>query len=803
MGISKKRRGCNMFWNILKKDVKRKKTMNVILLLFIILASTFIASSVNNLLVITSAVDEYLEKAGIQDYIICTMTENEREDANEVAIAKFLDTDNKVSSWVKDTNLSIGEDQITIPSGKGFKNTLVVSSNKINQQKYFDSNNKELETIQSGEVYLSSKSMEDTKLEVGDRFTIHAGEYSKEFTIAGVCKDAMLGSPMMGMDRIVIGEKDFEELLHTNEFFYQNMYSVDTTNNEDFEQALNVEGFKVVISFGKDLVAMAYIMDMVIAAVILVVSVCLILISLVILRFTIVFTLNEEFREIGIMKAIGIKVGKIRGIYMVKYMVLSIIGAVIGFGCSIPFGAMLLKQVSKNVIMETGELGLWINLICSVLIVAIVMLSCYLCTRQVKKISPIDAIRNGSNGERFKGKGILRLSTSRLPTVWFMALNDIFSGLRKYGVLILIFTIGIILVIIPVNTANTLGSESLVPLFGGTQSDLYLISDSKVKEFLVKDGQEKVDQYMKRVTEELKEKGVNATVFSEFIFHFRITKGDKVTNSMSLQGVGTTTDQYSYTEGTPPQYANEVAITHLIADKIDAKIGDSVNIKVDEEEKNYVVTAIYQSMNNIGEGIRFSEKETLNYSKSTTYLGFQVKYEGTPTADEKKEYEEIVKEVFPGYTMKDSMEYIKWMIGDVVGQIDSVKQLIVMVILIINMLVAILMVKTFITKEKGEIAMMKSIGFRNSSIVWWQTLRIGAILVLSTILGTVVSPVITRVTSGKVFQMMGVETIEFVVKPLEVYVMYPMIILLVTMFASMLTALQIRNITTQETNNIE
>lgn len=792
-----------MFWNILKKDVKRKKTMNVILLLFIILASTFIASSVNNLLVITSAVDEYLEKAGIQDYIICTMTENEREDANEVAIAKFLDTDNKVSSWVKDTNLSIGEDQITIPSGKGFKNTLVVSSNKINQQKYFDSNNKELETIQSGEVYLSSKSMEDTKLEVGDRFTIHAGEYSKEFTIAGVCKDAMLGSHMMGMDRIVIGEKDFEELLHTNEFFYQNMYSVDTTNKKDFEQALNVEGFKVVIAFGKDIIAMAYIMDMVIAAMILVVSVCLILISLVILRFTIVFTLNEEFREIGIMKAIGIKVGKIRGIYMVKYLVISMIGAVIGFGCSIPFGTMLLKQVSKNVIMETGELGLLVNLICSILIVVIVMLSCYFCTRQVKKISPIDAIRNGSNGERFKRKGILRLATSKLPTVWFMALNDIFSGLRRYGVLILIFTIGIILVIIPVNTANTLGSKSLVPLFGGTQSDLYLISDSKGKEFFVKDGQEKVGQYITKVAEELKEKGVNATVFSEFIFHFRITKGDLVTNSMSLQGVGTTTDQYTYLGGTPPQYANEVAITHLIADKIDANIGDTVNIKVDEEEKIYVVTGIYQSMNNLGEGIRFSEKETLDYSKSTTYLGFQVKYEETPTAEEQKEYEEIVKEVFPGYTMKDSLEYIEWMIGDVVGQIDSVKQLIVMVILIINMLVAILMVKTFITKEKGEIAMMKSIGFRNSSIVWWQTLRIGTILVLSTILGVVLSPVITSVTAGKVFQMMGVETIEFVVKPLEVYVVYPMIILLVTMFASMLTALQIRNISAQETNNIE
>ena len=43
------------------------------------------------------------------------------------------------------------------------------------------------------------------------------------------------------------------------------------------------------------------------SGVMLIVSICLILISIVILRFTIHFTLSEEFREIGVMKAIGIR----------------------------------------------------------------------------------------------------------------------------------------------------------------------------------------------------------------------------------------------------------------------------------------------------------------------------------------------------------------------------------------------------------------------------------------------------------------------------------------------------------------
>ena len=39
-----------MFWRILKKDLKRKKTMNIILLLFVVLCSMFAAASVNNII---------------------------------------------------------------------------------------------------------------------------------------------------------------------------------------------------------------------------------------------------------------------------------------------------------------------------------------------------------------------------------------------------------------------------------------------------------------------------------------------------------------------------------------------------------------------------------------------------------------------------------------------------------------------------------------------------------------------------------------------------------------------------------
>ena len=61
-----------MYLNILKKDLKRKKAMNVILLIFIILATMFVSSSVNNILTISTALEDYFEAAGVPDYVLST-----------------------------------------------------------------------------------------------------------------------------------------------------------------------------------------------------------------------------------------------------------------------------------------------------------------------------------------------------------------------------------------------------------------------------------------------------------------------------------------------------------------------------------------------------------------------------------------------------------------------------------------------------------------------------------------------------------------------------------------------------------
>lgn len=790
-----------MLLTILKKDLKRKKTMNVILLIFIILAGTFISSSVNNLISISTALDGFMEKARIGDYLIL----NNGEEEVDSQIEGILKNSTNVDSYSADKMLSITEKNIQLDNEKEFKSSGMrfLCSDNLKQTKFFDHNDKEI-SIEDGEVYIPSIDMENNKIKVGDTLVINEGDISKEFVVKGAFKDALLGSGMMGAKRLLISENDYKEFYEKAGLSNITSWSVNTSSLKEFIKEYNQYGLSSIFASDQFMIKVTYIMDMLIAGVLIIVSVCLILISMVILRFTIVFTLQEEYREIGIMKAIGIQNRGIRKIYIVKYFAISLIGVFFGFFLSIPFGNMFLKKVSKNIVMSGNDFNIFINFICSLVIILIVIWFSYSCTRKLNKFSAIDAIRNGSNGERFKRKGWLRLSKCRrVPTVLYMAVNDIISGLKHYGVLIITFTLGIILVIVPVNTINTLESDNLVTMFGLSKTDLYLYNDDVMNRLMVSQDKPYIEDYINGIESNLKANNINASASIEMTMNFNVSLGENNVGSVSMQGIGTKTDQYVYLEGSAPIYNNEIALSTKIADAIDASIGDSVNIKMGEVENEYIITALFQTMNNMGEGIRFNENEELDYKYLSGCYAMQIDFSDDLKKDEKVKVIETVSELYPQFSIYSGHEYMNELMGGMSGQIGGVVDIILLVVISINILVSVLMVKTFITKEKGEIGMLKCIGFNDTSIILWQTIRIGIIMLISTVLGAIISNPISLISSAKVFEFMGASKVEFVIKPLEVYVFYPILIFTLTTFACAVTALQIKKISAQETNNIE
>lgn len=789
-----------MYLDILKKDLKRKRTMNVILLIFVILASMFVSSSVNNILVVSGTLDNFFEKAEMTDYFVGITGEG-----SDKQLSQLLDNTDSVTSYKIEPFTVIDNKNLKFNGEKLTGNEPIITPLSKSCINFFDENNNEITNISKGECYTLASVIDENNLKIGDTLEVTYNDKTVNLKIKGYLKDAYLGSSMMSMSRILVNDADFDYLCKNSDNtvnYTGYMGYINSTDIDGLEAELNSTNDVVLIFKGSaSLVKMTYIMDTVIAFVLLIVSVCLILISFAVLRFTINFTLEEEFREIGVMKAIGIGNAKIRGLYLVKYFAISLVGAAIGFVLGIPFGTMLLQSVSRNMVMDINT-NYILNAVCSFGVVLIVMLFCWLCTRKIKKLTPIDAVRNGTTGERFSKKSKLSLAKSHFKPIPFMAVNDILSSIKRYIVMILTFTIGFLLIVIVANTGNTLKDGNLLKVMCQKGSDAY-ISVEDFTNYYSDDGKQKLEKKFEEYEKGLENNDMDGRCSIEIMYKLSIKNGDKSYKSISYQGVGTDTSEYTYLEGTAPQNTKEIAVTPLVCEKIDAEIGDKVTITDMNGDHEYIITATFQSMSNMGEGIRFHQDLDMNYMQASGNTSFQIDFDDNPNDTEINKRIEKLKEMYPDSTIQNADDYVDTMIGGISKTVDGVKLLIIPMVLLICMLVVVLMERSFITKEKGEIAILKAVGFRNGAISALHTLRIAFVMIISIIIGAVISTPLTGLTSGQVFKMMGAQQIEFAIKPLEVFVIYPIIMLAFTLLAVALTSLYTRKINASQISNIE
>ncbi len=783
-----------MYLTILKKDITRKKTMNIILLIFVTLAATFIASSANNLYTVSNALDHFFAKADIPDYWFAVSNTPDIEAFEEFAKENNYRYHISRLIQIEPKNIFIDDEKFE------YYNTVTLSS-LDSGIKIFAKDNEELTDIEDGGIYVPYVifQSQENNFNEGGKISIKQDGIEKEFTIKGYTKDALFGSTMIGMTRFLISENDAALFDHEQAAVCSSVevYTKDAGYPDKFHSL----GTNSLMAADRSMIGMMYFMDMLMAAILLVVSVCLILISMVILRFIIHFTITEEYREIGVMKAIGIKNSGIRGLYIMKYLMIAVIGTTTGLLLSIPFGKLMLRDVSEKIILASED-HILLNVGAAVFAGAVVVLFSYYCTRKIRRFSPIDAIHSGETGERFRKKGFLRLGRSCLPPVPFMALNDIFSGIKSYVSMILIFILGTLLVILPVNTINTLRSDDLVTMFNMAKSDHVISTELLFNPN--EDNLEKVNDQLTKVRELLARHHIEADVFQEIIFRSNVSKGNKRTNSISFHGRGgVTTDQYAYIEGTPPQNTHEVALSYITADQIGAHVGDDVKIKIGGKTKTYTVTAINQGMNNMGECVRFHPDVELDYHYAVGNFGIQITYKDSPDDETLAARKKILEQQYPDANIYSAGEYVSYMIGNVAEQLDSMKTLILTIILGINILVAVLMVKSFITKEKREIALLKAIGFKNNTLILIQTLRIGFVLLLSVITGVLVSSPLSSLIITPIFHMMGAHSIEYEIHAVEVYAVFPLIMLAATACAAFLSAQGLRNISSSEISGIE
>ena len=802
MSTSNEGRNVKMLFRILKKDLKRKKVMNAILLCFILLATMFVASGISNVVSVMNGTDSYLDKAGIGDYVVISMGADSKATIDEILHEMESIRDYRIEPVVfgEKSNLKDmhGEELEA-------KNSVIYQSIEDSRLKFFDKENKQITQIKPGHAYATGDFMEKNHLQPGDKIRITHNSISFMVTLDGMAKDALLGSSMMGNSRFLFHREEIEKLLSDETIYngYQGQISYidlkDEAGVSEIASAIS-QAPGIMFSGARSLIKMCYVMDMIVAFTMLILSICLIIVSFVVLKFSITFTIFEEFREIGVMKAIGISNFKIRSLYLTKYLMLAVIGAFVGFFVSIPFSDLLLRSVSSNMVLEADNHFL-LSVLGAILVVIVILLYAFRCTKLVKKSSPIDAIRSGQTGERYKKKSPFRLVKSHGSTGFFMAVNDVFSAPKRYMTIITTFFLCTLFVLVFVNVSSTMRSDTFITTFG-TRSDLYYTDLTEAMSCMNPDGRKQIEEYFAKTEALFKKNGMPAKLCVETQYKYKVHFDGKDYSISCQQGIHTKASAYEYINGVVPQNKNEIAITPTVSKLTGAKLGDTVTIDFGKETLDCVVVAYFQSMNQLGEVIRLHEDAPTDFTYIANVMSYQIDFDDHPSAKEIEIRKEKIKKLFDNEKVMNATEYCDDCMG-AASTMESVQYLLLGITLIVVLLVCILMERSFLADEKSQIAVLKAMGFGNRRVMEWHMIRFGIVTLVAVLLAAICSIPATYLIGNPIFGMMGAGKVAYVIRPWKIFFLYPGIIFLMTLLASGMTALQIRTIKSNDTTNIE
>lgn len=786
-----------MFLRILKKDLKRKKTMNIILLMFIILCSMFAAASVNNIIAVTGGIDRYFEMAEVPELMVGISPLRAKD--NTERIEDMIKEHSSVTSVKTEKYIDgVSSKSFELNGSKmnNFINPAMLMSEKDMAIKYYDDGNNVITEVKKDSFYASTPFLQDIDLKKGDKLKLTYKGNTTELIYAGHVKAATSSAESSANPILILDSGLFDRINKDNDHGTFRINYVKTSDPDAVKKMLEEEN-GVSVTTRED-VKSIYIYDMLSAYIMMAISVILLITVFIVLRFCIGFTVSEDFREIGVMKAVGINNNSIRSLYIIKYLAISVIGALAGFAASFPVGRVMLETVSKNMVLDSEHSSI-MGLVSTACVVALILIFCYGCTGRVKKLSPIDAVRSGQTGERFGKKSILSLGRSRLPSAGFMALNDVFSAPKQFGMITLVFTLCLLMMTLMSNFALTLKSDKILWLFSIPESDAHIMDVDCFMDIFY--DRTACDDIVDDTEKMLADNGMPGKCSMNISFPCDASHGDK-TAKLSLNVTkGNISESKRVEEGYAPRKDNEIMLTDSALKDLDAKIGDHITADIDGETHEFIITGRYAAFNFhsafLSSGFEFS------HAPARGTMGVQIRFDGSPDQQQTDKNIEKLRDILDTEKVLNTSDMIKTVTG-MSDTLNAVKKVIMALTVIVTSLIVILMERSMISKEKSEIALMKAVGIANKDIILHHMLRFVIVSAAAVLIESAALMPLSNIIMTRVCKLIGdVSEIECAFDPVEIFAVFPALLIGVTAVGSLLTALYTKTIKSSDTASIE
>lgn len=751
--------------NFLRKNIKSILSFSIILLISTILF--------NSVLVVKNNIDNSYNKKfdelnTANTFFIISSSEYDEELLNEISDLgdiKQVEANNGIMLTIPVMMEDAYQEQNII-----FYN--VDDIRKISKYNIIKENN----NVDSG-IYLSNYTYIHSGLDINDKFEFDIDNTSYSYDISGVIEEMQYGNYSSSIISEYLSYDLYNDLL--NNYNDKQIVTLNIICNDSYKsykeiskylsnKNINILYKNYDIQSKNQRLAIANILVLIITMF----SALILIVSLLVSKFKISESIDDEITNMGVLKALGYTSNEIMFSIIMPYLILGLLSSILGIILSyfvIPLLATVIEMQSgfiwkPNIDMLSNLITLLINMI---LITIFTLISAI----KIKKLNVVTAIRgidsNSSDKIYFeidKTKGNIEFNLM-LKNFMNSIKQNILLGIVLLFVTLISSFVGILFYNVnlnPINFVNTLVEEH-PSVVVQTNSDI----KSEIKDM---DNVKDIIYY-----DEFETITYNSDSYKVFVSESFAS----LANDLCYEGVN-------------PSNIDEIAVGSSIKEKYNLKIGDYIDIKKNDIIKSYKVVGFVQSVNYSGEIFELTldgYKELNNdYESHTLYIYLE---------DENKssEFIDALKQEYKDYIIS-TMDYAESMNSAItmyVSLVSIICIIIIIIAIILIYLILYILISSIIMKRKQELGIFKALGYKNKQLVFNVVSSFIPSTLISTILGIIISKIYIKNIYETIFKSVGAYKVSF---------NYPVILFLLIGIVIMLSTILIGSILSKKIKRI-
>ena len=772
-----------IYARIIRNEIARKKAAMLVVFAFILLASLLVAAGAGLIVELNSSLTRLFSDAKAPHFV-----QMHAGEVDHAAVDAWAEGNELVDELQIAEMISIDGSTLYLADSDTPEEDSIMDISFVTQNDRFDylldMDNRKLE-VEPGEIGVPVYVAEENGLGVGDRVTVAGDGYSHQYAVASLVRDAQMNPAIVHSKRFVLNAADYERLAadvtdreYLVEFRLTDPGRIDEFSAAYQEAGLPQRGTAVDYQLFKLLNALS---DGVVAAVVIILSLVLMVIAGLCLRFTILATVEEDYREIGVMKAVGMPRGRIKGIYLAKYIALGGSAAAVGYLASLPVTNMVTENIARYMgRAPQGGAALLVPMLAAAAIFTMVVVSAMVVLRRFDRVSAVEALRAKTGNEAPRPGRVLPLRAGRLFNInVFLGMRDGLQRFRLFGLLTFIFFFAAGITLIPLHFLSTIRSPSFISYMGIGSSDMRV--DLRQSEEI----EGRFDEVVERIAAD-----PDVARFAPLVTSlFTIVHETGETERLAVETGDFTVFPLDYLHGRAPRAEDEIALSYLNARDLDKNVGDTITLQREggrwaagaARDLTMRVTGIYQDVTNGGRTAKaVLPPNRENVLASTVSLDLAP---GVDIAAKRHEYSEL----FAPARVTDLDSYLSQTLGNTIDGLIAVTAGATAVGIAVAVLITSLFLRMLISKDAKRIAIMKSLGFSLHSLRLQYLTTALLLLVIGIGAGSLFSNTIGQRLVSLLWGFMGASQIRFVIDPLQAYVLMPLLLMLAVAATTMVS----------------